>query len=96
MSPSSGGRKRRPSAQTTRPSTSSNGVVRIAAKPTLVQIIEYPHDPARNTFRAEFYRATDDARTSLRFQDDHVRPGIFGEGHMDKVLSMPTGGEPVA
>ena len=32
-------------------------VIRIAAKPALVQIVEHPDDPARTSFRAEFYRS---------------------------------------
>ena len=63
-------------------------VIRIAARPSLVQIIEYPDDPARTSFRAEFYRSTDDARTSVRFQGDHVRAEILGDGDMHKVLPV--------
>ncbi len=63
-------------------------VIRIAAKPALVQIVEYPDDAARTTFRAEFYRNTDDARTSVRFRGEHVRAEILGDGDMHKVLPV--------
>jgi hypothetical protein len=53
-------------------------IVRSTAKPALVQIIEYPDDPAKVDFRAEFYRTLEDARTSVRFQGDHHRAEILG------------------
>jgi hypothetical protein len=63
-------------------------IVRIAAKPALVQIIEYPDDPAKVDFRAEFYRTPEDARTSVRFQGDHNRAEILGEADLHKVLPV--------
>ncbi|MFP6590203.1 MAG: hypothetical protein VCE12_06745, partial [Candidatus Latescibacterota bacterium] len=63
-------------------------VIRIAAKPALVQIVKHPDDPARTSLRAEFYRSADDARTSIRFRGDNVRAEILGESGMHKVLPV--------
>ena len=63
-------------------------VIRIATKPALVQIVEYPGEPAKTTFRGEFYRSADDARTSIRFRGDHVQAEILGDGDMHKVLPV--------
>ncbi len=63
-------------------------IVRIAAKPALVQIVEYPDDPAKVDFRAEFYRSPEDARTSVRFQGDHNHAEILGETDLHKVLPV--------
>lgn len=63
-------------------------VIRIAAKPALVQIVEHADEPARTVFRAEFYRSADDARTSIRFRGDHVRSEILGDSDMHKVLPV--------
>lgn len=63
-------------------------IIRMAGKPALVQIIEYPDDPAKLDFRAEFYRTPEDARTSVRFQGDHTRAEILGEADIHKVLPV--------
>ena len=63
-------------------------IIRIAAKPALVQIINSPDDPAKLDFRAEFYRTPEDARTSVRFQGDHTRAEILGEADLHKVLPV--------
>lgn len=63
-------------------------VIRIAAKPVLVQIVEHADDPARTSFRSEFYRSADDARTSLRFRGDNEYAEILGESDMHKVLPV--------
>jgi hypothetical protein len=41
-------------------------ILRMAAKPGLVQVIEHQDDPARARFRAEFYRTAEDAATAAR------------------------------
>jgi hypothetical protein len=63
-------------------------VIRIAAKPALVQIVEFPDEPEKTNFRAEFYRSADDARTSARFRGDHVHAEILGDGDIHKVLPV--------
>jgi hypothetical protein len=56
--------------------------------PALVQIVEHADDPARTSFRSEFYRSADDARTSLRFRGDNEYAEILGESDMHKVLPV--------
>ena len=63
-------------------------VIRMAAKPALVQCIEYPDDLQRTRFQAEFYRTADDARTSVRLRSEQVRAEVLDEGDMRKILPV--------
>lgn len=63
-------------------------IIRIASKPALVQVVEHPDESARTSFRAEFYRSAEDARSSIRFHDNHVRAEVLGDGDMHKVLPV--------
>jgi len=63
-------------------------VLRIATKPGLVQIIDHPDDADRTSFRTEFYRSVDDARTAAGLQGRSVQIEILDAADLHKVLPV--------
>ena len=63
-------------------------VLRIAAKPGLVQIAEHPGDADRTSFRAEFYRSLEDARTAAGLRSSSVQAEALDTPDLHKVLPV--------
>jgi hypothetical protein len=62
--------------------------IRIATKPALVMIIDQPDDDRKRTFKSEFYRSLEEARTAAGMRAGNSIAQVLDEHDLDKVIPV--------
>lgn len=63
-------------------------VARLARKRGVVEVVEYPDDPERCFYRAEFYDTEEDAVASVEMRAGHARASLLSSADLRKVLPV--------